>query len=171
MTPRLSGKMMVWLLATVWFQMSFVPFLTFRDTAPDTTFLLLAFFSFFIDFHGVFIYAFLVGILRDLLSNSFFGLETTSLVIGSFVLSQIAMRFDRLNERVQWAGTFAFSFVTLLVSIVLFSVTSRERLFDGAMVFQSAFIALYTTFAGLILFPFFRFVFRLKPHTKQYDLF
>lgn len=171
MPLRLNGKMVLWLALTVWFQMSFAPFLTWHGIRPDVTLLLLAFFAFFIDYHQLLLYAFLVGVLRDMLTNAFFGLETASLVVGALVLGQIAMRFDRSDKRIRWAGTFAFSFVTLLVSALLFAVTSRENWWGNVSFLRSFLIAVYTTLSGFVFFPLFYWMFQIEPRVKQYELF
>ena len=166
-----SWKMLIIALAVLWLQMAVMPALGWKGVTADLSLLFVALFAFLVDYHRVFWSAFLMGCLKDLLSDSFFGLETSSLVFGAIILSQITHRFDREDTAVQMSGIFLFSFATLVILMILKASVQESFAANIACLVQSFWIALYTTALAFLAFPAVRFFFRLKPYPKQYELF
>lgn len=167
----LNRKVVLTSIAALWLQMSIVPFLAFQGVMPDVCLVLAAFYAFEIDHRHIIFYAFLLGFLRDLLTSGFFGLETASYVFGGLVLHQMAAQLDRHDERVQWAGAFFSSAVTLVMFVIFLAMAEENYRVSHLMWLKSFLIAVYTTLAAVVLSPLLRFVFQLKPLVKQYELF
>ncbi|PIQ86162.1 MAG: rod shape-determining protein MreD [Candidatus Omnitrophica bacterium CG11_big_fil_rev_8_21_14_0_20_45_26] len=152
-------------------QMTLVHAMAVGRITPDLLLLWLAFYAFLIDYHWVVAWAFLLGLMKDLLVDSHFGLETISLIGGALVLYQIAKRFDRYSRLVHLWGTFVFCLVTLFIFAVLHSVVSERFVLNQDILIRILGITVYTTLISPVFFFIFRFVFKINPKKKQYELF
>lgn len=89
-----SNKRLIFILVgLVWIQFSLLPLFSIGGIKPDFFFIFLAFYAFQIHWKPVVGLAFLIGLVRDLITNSFFGLETASIVGGGILLQFFAIRF------------------------------------------------------------------------------
>ncbi len=153
----------------IWLQMAFVPAISIEGVSPDLILLLIAFYAFAIDYREVVWMGFFLGLCRDFLSHSFFGLETVSLVCSSLLLQYAVMEFNRGDYFVTLLGVFLFSVTALAIPVLLMMADS------GASQAVSAFpkvlsISIYTAAIAVAIFPMLRRLFGLDP-AKQYELF
>ena len=171
MTFQNPWKLVLWFVIILWLQMSVVPIITFFDLAPDLPLLLVAFVAFLVEPRKLVPCAFLMGLLKDLLSNSFFGLETASFALSSLALQQIINHFDRQDEWVQIWGTFLFSLCSLTIYVFVLSSVKDTGLGGGFTFTRNLLISGYTTLLLPVVFPCFKWIFGMKTSVKQYELF
>ncbi len=159
------------ILILIWLELTLLPFFFIWEVKPDLFFLFLTFYAFRINRKEMISLAFLLGFIKDLLSNSFFGLETASFVGGAFGLQFLAVRFDREERWIQLAGLFSFSWCTLIFySMVAWLVGAPYQVSEAAFA-KSFLISAYTTAAGLVLFPVLEQWLKPALRTRQYELF
>ena len=115
--------------------------------------------------------SFFVGLLRDLVTNSFFGLETASCVGGAVLLRFLAFEFDREKRSIQLVSLFAFSWLTLLLFMLLSFLVGEPYPFDEGIFVNTLFTAVYTTGFGWLVFPLFEKWLTPALEMKQYELF
>lgn len=154
----------------IWIQLAFVPFIAIKGMMPDLMFLLVAFYAFAIDHRDALWVAFFLGLCRDFLTHTFFGIETASFVCGALLLQYAVAQFNRRDIFIILISVFLFVFASLTLSILLMAVNG-----DPARV-ASAFpnilaIALYTSILAPVIFPVFRRMFGIKLPKTQYELF
>ena len=166
-----NRKLILLFAVLLWFEFSLSPFFTVAGVKPGFLLIFLVFYTFRINWKRVASLAFLAGFSRDLLANSFFGLETASYVCGSILLRFLAGRFDRQKRWIQLASLFAFSWASLLLfSGFAFLVQEPYPLTPAAL--SKTFLAsIYTVGLGAFLFPLLEKWFRFTWHEKQYELF
>ncbi len=165
-----NKRLILVLLLLFWIELSILPFCSIRNIKPDLIFIFIAFYAFQIDWKRLVPLAFVLGIIRDLLTNSFFGIETASLIGGALLLQFFADQFYREKRWVQILGLFSFSCFTLFLYSIFVFVT-EGRYLDERMLIKTFFISAYTTAAGAILFPLFEKWFKRALYVKQYELF
>ena len=169
--PRWSWKIFFVVITIIWFQLAAAPWFSINGIFPDFPILFLSFFAFILGYHRILLYVFLVGILKDLLSSAYFGLETVSLLSGAVLFFQIVERFDRQNEWVQAWATFVFSFLVLTFYAVLLRIVQEGYTMGTVFWIRCFLTSLYTSILTPLVFPFFRHIFRLNLNAKQYELF
>lgn len=153
----------------IWLQMAFVPAISVKGAAPDLMLLLIAFYAFAIDYRDVVWVGFFLGLCRDFLSHSFFGLETASFVSSALLLQYAVMEFNRGDYFVTLLGVFLFLIVALSIPVLLMIAVRGTG--QAAAVFPRVlFISVYTTVAAVGVFPVFRRLFGMGSE-KQYELF
>ncbi len=166
-----SNKRLILILAFLfWLEISILPLFSIGRVKPDLIFVFLSFYAFQIDWKRLIPLAFVLGIVRDLLANSFFGLETASLIGGALFLQFFADQFYRDERWVQALGLFSFSWLTLILYAFFCFVTDGHP-FNEPILMNTFFISLYTTGLGVLLFPLFTKWFKHALHVKQYELF
>ena len=170
MHPFANKRLILVLLLLFWIEISILPFCSIRNIRPDLIFIFIAFYTFHVDWKRLIPLAFVLGIIRDLMTNSFFGLETASFIGGALLLQFFADQFYRDKRWIQAVGLFSFSWCTLLLYSIFMFVT-EGRYPDEQMMIKTFFISVYTTVLGIILFPFFGKWFKHTLHVKQYELF
>ncbi len=160
------------LLAIVWFELSWLSLFSINQIKPDFFFIFIAFYAFRISWKRVVTLAFFVGLIRDLLTNSFFGLETAACVGGALLLQFFVIRFDRDKRWIQLASLFAFSWFNLLLFLALKFLLFREYFHFSEWIFLKMFlISIYTTAVGSFAFPLLEQLPRSIFREKQYELF
>lgn len=165
-----ANKRLIFVLILLfWIEVSILPFCSIRGVKPDLIFIFIAFYAFQINWKRLVPLAFVLGMIRDLLTNSFFGLETASFIGGALLLQFFADQFYR-ERWIQLLGLFLFSWFTLLLYSG-FTLITEGHYFDERMLIETFFISLYTTLVGMVLFPFFETRLRRVLHVKQYELF
>ena len=164
-------KLVLISIAVVWVQMAVAPIVRIQDVTPDFIFLFFAFFVFFLNREQAIWWAFSIGFLRDLLSNAFFGLETISIVLGTFLLKQVVTQFDKEDNWVQIWATFLYTLSNLLIFILLLSVVQEEKMVGYGHLVKSLLIACYTTVFLPLVFPIFKRIFQVRSSVQQYELF
>ncbi len=165
-----NKRLIFLLLVIIWVELSLLPLFSIHGVKPDLIMIFIAFYAFEIDWKQLIPLAFTIGIVRDLLTNSFFGLETASFVGGSLLLQFLAVRFDRDKRWIQMAGLFSFCWFTLILFLIFTFVTEGHYPADW-MFIKTFFVSLYTTIIGAILFSFFEKRLKQALHVKQYELF
>ena len=165
-----ANKRLIFILILLfWIEVSVLPFCSIRGIKPDLIFIFITFYAFQIDWKRLVLLAFVLGIIRDLLTNSFFGLETASFVGGALLLQFFADQFYR-ERWIQILGLFLFSWVTLILYSI-FTFVTEGHYFNEWMLAQTFFISVYTTVVGAILFPIFEKRLKQVLRVKQYELF
>lgn len=160
------------LFAIFLLQLTVVPLFSFWEIGPDLLLLFVAFWGLILDRNSAIFCAFLTGLLKDFLTNGYFGLETTSFVIAALILIEITIRFDRTDRWVQIWGTFIFVFSELLIFYFL-STTVEDKSYAGMPYFFKSFlIAVYTTIFSPFSFSFLKSIFGISElPARQYELF
>ncbi len=165
-----ANKRLIFILILLfWIEVSVLPFCSIHGIKPDLIFIFIAFYAFQIDWKRLVLLAFVLGIIRDLLTNSFFGLETASFVGGALLLQFFADQFYR-ERWIQILSLFLFSWVTLILYSI-FTFVTEGHYFNEWMLAQTFFISVYTTVVGAILFPIFEKRLKQVLRVKQYELF
>ncbi len=165
-----ANKRLIFILILLfWIEVSVLPFCSIRGIKPDLIFIFITFYAFQIDWKRLVLLAFVLGIIRDLLTNSFFGLETASFVGGALLLQFFADQFYR-ERWIQILSLFLFSWVTLILYSI-FTFVTEGHYFNEWMLAQTFFISVYTTVVGAILFPIFEKRLKQVLRVKQYELF
>lgn len=159
------------ILILVWLELTLLPFFFIWEPKPDLFFVFLAFYAFRINQREMIPLAFLLGFIKDLLANSFFGLETASFVGGAFLLQFLAVRFDREERWIQLAGLFSFSCYTLIFYSMIAWIVGTPYQAAEAVFAKSFLISAYTAAAGLVLFPLLEQWLKPTLRTRQYELF
>ena len=166
-----NKRLILVLAALFWTELSISPFLSIYQMKPDLPFVVLAFYAFRVNWKQVVTLAFLIGLIQDLLTNTFFGLHTASYVAGSLALQFFALRFDRDKLAIQMTSLFCFSFLSLLIFSVLSFIVQEPSWFDEWFLMKLFGISLYTMLIGTILFPLLDRGLKLVFPSRQYELF
>ena len=155
----------------LWTQMALAPILSIRDIAPDFVYLIFVFFVFFLSREQVIWWSIGIGLVRDLLSNTFFGIETIALVGSVLFLGQIVLHFDREDAWVQIWATFLSTLVGMLIFLFFVSLVQDTVSIGYTHFLKSVLIAVYTSILIPIVFPILRGYFHISSFVKQYELF
>ena len=166
-----SRRLILILLLLAWVELSFLPACSIQGIKPDFFFSFLVFYAFRIHWKRVVALAFLIGLIQDLLSNSFFGLQTASYVGGATLLRFCAIRLDRNKLWIQLVSLFLFSWFTLNLYLGGSFLIQNYGVFDQWIFTKTFLIAVYTTAAGAFLFPLFEQWLKPVIREKQYELF
>lgn len=168
----LANKRLIFIVcALIWFEFSILPLFSLGGIKPDLFFIFLSFYAFRIRWKHTIQLAFALGLAKDLLTNSFFGLETASYTLAAILLQFLAIRFDREKPWIQMAGLFSFSWISLIL-FSLFALLIQTPYGFSEWVFLNTFlISLYTTALGALLFPAFEKWLKPPLKSKQYELF
>ena len=166
-----SKRLIFVLIGLIWFQLSFLPLFSVGQIKPDFFFMFIVYYAFRIDWKRVVSLAFLVGLLEDLMTNSFFGLETASYVGGAILLRFIAIRFERDKLWIQLASLFCFSWTALILFLVVSALIHGRFLLDEWGLVKTFLISAYTTAVGSLAFPLFEKWLRPALKQRQYELF
>ena len=165
-------RLVLILFGIVWLELSLLPLVTIGQIKPDLFLIFIAFYAFRINWRRVVTLAFFVGLIQDLLTNSFFGLETASYVGGAILLRFFALRFDRDKRWIQWASLFTFSWFRLLLFVALsFFIEDQVSRLNEWVLMKTFLISVFTTVAGAALFPLLERLPRNIFREKQYELF
>ena len=168
----IPNKRLVIVLAILfWVELSLLPLISIRMIKPDLPSVLLAFYAFRINRKRVTLLAFLVGVIQDLFSNSFFGLHTASYMCGALLLQFFALRFDRDKLWIQMTSLFCFSFLSFLVFSILSIVVQQPQGISEWLLIQLFGIGCYTTIVGIVVFPLLDQWLKLVFRSRQYELF
>ncbi len=160
------------LLAIVWLELSLIPLFSIGQIKPDLFLIFIAFYAFRINWRRVVTLAFFVGLIQDLLTNSFFGLETVSFIGGALLLRFFALRFDRDKRWVQLASLFTFSWLSSLLFVALSLLMEDQSFHLSEWILEKTFlISVYTTVLGGFIFPLLERLPRPIFYQKQYELF
>jgi rod shape-determining protein MreD len=154
-----------------WAELSLLPFFSVYQVKPDLPLAVLAFYAFRINWKQVVTFAFAVGLIQDLLTNSFFGLHTASYVGGALALQFFALRFDRDKFAIQMTSLFCFSSLTLLIFSAFSYIVGEPSWFDEWFLMKLLGISAYTTLIGAVLFPALDHWLKLVFPNRQYELF
>ena len=166
------NKRLISVLAVLfWAELTLLPFFSMGEVKPDLPSVLLAFYAFRVNWKRVVVLAFLVGLIQDLLTNTFFGLHTASYVGGSLAIQFFALRLDRDKLWIQMASLFCFSFFGLLIFSGFSFIVQEPSWFDEWFLMKLFGISLYTVLIGLILFPLLEHWLKLVFSSRQYELF
>ena len=155
----------------VWLQLTIVPFLKIQGLQPDLLCLLVVFLAFTLRCRNLEIIAFSAGAAKDLLVHTVFGLEIASLVCAAVVLKRLVHSLEQEDLFLQMGMVFVYSFSSLIFFHGLSFLLQQSYGSLSILVAKSAAIALYTAFLTPPVFVFLRFIFALRPHERQYELF
>jgi rod shape-determining protein MreD len=169
----LPGRQLVLILAViVWLELCVLPLFSISFVKPDLFFVFLVFYAFRVSWKHVLVVAFLLGLCKDLLTNSFFGIETAAYAGGAILIQFLAMQFDRDKRLIQWGGVFILSLVSLIFYVLLECAISGSPLGSlTQLVGRLIFISVYTTVIAIALFPVMERWLRPLLVGRQYELF
>jgi len=167
-----NRRLILVLAGLIWLELSCVPYISIRMIRPDLFFIFLVFYAFRVSWKNVIAIAFLLGFLRDLLSNTFFGLETASYTVAALGLRFLAIRLDREKRWIQLASLFSFSCAALFIFSCLALTVEPEGTVNSWFLAKSFSISIYTTTLGFVFLPLLDRWLRPKLHiARQYELF
>ena len=164
-------RLILVLLGLAWLELSILPFFSVGGIKPDFFFVFLAFYAFRINWKHVVKLALVLGLVRDSLTNTFFGLETASCVAGALLLQFLALRLDRDKPWIQMGSLFCFSWTSLLVFSILALFVQAPYGMSETTPLRIFFVSVYTTMTGILLFPVFERWLKPSLRAKQYELF
>lgn len=165
----ISKRIIVLTLLFLLLDVVLIPHFGLRNYSPSFLLVLVVFYAFYVDWENVPYFAFLVGLLREVFSNSAFGLQIISFLIGAFVLRFLLRKVDRESLSMQLLATAIFSVLVLSVFNVGFlMMKSRFSLFlcDWSKIFLVSGIN-----TALSFFVFLWFGRKMKVRDRQYELF
>ncbi len=153
---RLSSRKLIILVLVVFFLSLYaIPFFKIREIQPDLWILLVLFYAFRVDYKRAPLFSLGIGLLKDILSTRFFGLEIFSLGMVTILLSYVLGKIERDEP------------VNLIVSAVVYSLL-YEMLACAGFVFlngsydllpeflaRSCWRSFYTVVSFPLAFPFF----------------
>lgn len=154
-----------------WLELSFLPMITDSQARPDLFAVFLTFYAFQINRKHLALWGFLLGFLKDVFGNSFFGLETASYVSGAVLLQFISDQFDRDKRWIHLISVFLFCFFTLSMFTGLKFLVYP---FDGVTWIELREIFMISIFSSVLsffLFPLLEKWLKQVLHQKQYELF
>lgn len=167
---RLKPRFIFYFLILIWLQLCVRPAIAVRGIQPNFFFILLAFYGFRIDRKSLPMLALIFGLIEDLFSNTFFGLQTSSYVAGAIVLQFLTVRFDRDKVWIQVTSLFSAMFLSSVFFMILSIFFQPKYGFGGILLVSGFMDALYSVLISWVLFPVFEKW--LKPMlAKQYELF
>ena len=171
MRALIDRRLILVLLTLTWIELSLLPLLTVGGIKPNFFYVFLVFYAFRINWKRLVALSLMVGLIQDFMTNSFFGLETASVVGAAILLRFLAMRFDREKAWIQLASLFCFTWVALTFFSVLSLLVGERFLLDPKSLTQCALISVYTTGIGAVLFPWFEKWLKPALRQRQYELF
>ena len=166
-----NRRLILVLIGLIWFELSFLPFFSIRQVKPDFPLIFLVFYAFRINWKSVVPLAFLVGILQDLVTNSFFGLHAASYMGGALLLQFLAIRLDREKRWIHLASLFSVSWFSILLFLLLAFLVQELRYWSEGMFLKTLLIAAYTTVVGFFILPLFEKWLSKPLQERQYELF
>lgn len=158
-------------LGIVWLELTLIPMFSYGAFRMDLFIIFIAFYAFRVGWKELIWVALICGFLKELVSNSFFGLQMASYAGGAFLLQFIASRFDRDDRWIQLAGLLSFAWLVLILYVTLGLLIGLFDSFNGSVGLESILIALYTTLVGFFIFPLLEKWLRPQLKVRQYELF
>ena len=166
-----SKRLVAILFVLLWLELSLPPIFSAQPVKPNFFFIFLAFYAFRINWKNTVFLAFLIGLIQDLVTGAFFGLETASYVGGAVLLQFFSVRFDREKPWIQLVSLFFFSwFVLILFSLLSVLVQHAYRLNEWILM-NAFFVSLYTIAVGFFVFPLLEKWLKPVLRERQYELF
>lgn len=155
---RVPKRKIVLLFFLVFFLSLYVvtPVVNVRGIGPDLWVLLLLFYAFRIDWKRSPLFAFSIGLLKDLLSAHFFGLETFALGASAILLSYVLGKVERDDPLIFTVSAFLFTLVYEWIVCAGFALTSDAVPLLPYFLARSFWSAVYT----VAVFPFAFLVFQ-----------
>ncbi len=168
----LSNRRLIFaLFVLVWFECSVPSFFQFRTIKPDFFLIFIAFYAFKVERKNVVVIAFILGLIKDLFANSFFGLETISYSLGAMFVKFLSDRLDRDKYVVAVPSLFTFSLVSLACYAAFAFASGVGQVFDLGVLWRIFYVSLYTTVFGLAALPVLEKWVKPGLGSKQYELF
>ena len=171
--PRLfSGKVIIYLLASLILDLSFMPVFRFGMVQPVLLYLVVLFAAFEWEWFKAVRIAFAAGMLRDLTGTLPLGVETCVLVTASFVLGYVIQKIERnsifMRCLISAGYVFAVTLTAFIISAFLgFPYHLSWHVLNGALT-----TGLGTAVLAPIFFTFSRRWFHQQVSSlKQYELF
>jgi len=165
-------KLMMMLAVLIWFELSIASYFSVYSIRPDFFLIFLVFYAFRINWKPIVPIAFVLGVSKDIFSNSFFGVETASLALGAVFLEFLAVRFDREKRWIQLSTLFSFSLLSAILFFVISALIKPPSILGSWFLTKSLLSSCYTTLAGSAVLPmaerWLRFPLR---GGRQYELF
>lgn len=171
MHPIADKRLVLIFLIVLWLQISFPKFSSLYQIKPDFFLIFLTFYAFQINWKKTLSLAVFIGLTKDLFSNSFFGIETASIMVAALLLQFCAAQLDRDKKTIQITSLFMFTLIHLFLFSILNFVVGGKWLLDQTFLIKCFLISAYTSMAGFVLFPFFERWLKYILHDKQYELF
>lgn len=166
-----NRRLILILFGLIWLKLTLSPVLSVHSVRPDLFFIFLVFYAFRIHWKPIVPLAFLMGLIQDLVTNSFFGMSIAAYVGAAALLRLFVIRFDRDKLWIQLASLFVFSWTASTLFLILCFVTRSMVYVNEWIVLKPLLIAFYTTAFGALLFPMFGKWLQPVLHAKQYELF
>ena len=169
MLGKIKVRLFIVIVATIILQTTCVPYFSINYIKPDLcTALYISLLLRFPHLEAVLL-AFFIGLVKELFSNHFFGLEIISLAIPALVFPVIIRKADIENHMVKFCIVFLFSLTSFF--IYLSSIIVAEHVYHARTLLFSRMLgaSLYTTIVALgvdwIVKKY------IPRKTKQYELF
>ncbi len=166
-----SKRVILILLGLVWVELTILPAVAIYGIKPNLFFVFLVFYAFHVNYRSLVVLALLFGLVKDVYTNTLFGMETASYVISAALLEFVVLRLEREKTWIQWMSLFVFSWASVLIFSLLAVVIHKPYGVSVKVLRDSFFVALYTLFLGFAIFPLLSRWIRFGARTRQYELF
>ncbi len=164
---RLSAaKLIVLTVVTFFLDLYIAPFLTINGIKPDLWILLLLFYAFRVDWKRAPILAFGIGLMKELLSTRFFGIEIFSLGIPTLLLSYLIGKVEREDPIILISSAAIFSFAYELLSLASFVYLKGAYALLVDLLIRALWISLYTIVSFPLFFSFLEYL--ASPRARNF---
>lgn len=166
-----SNKVIAYLFVLLIIDLCIAPALRIRMVQPIFLYLMIVYAGFNWDWGKSVHVAILAGILRDLTSSQFIGLETATLSGLAIVLETMLHKMDRESTTAKVMATFFFVYASCLTTLVI-AWTARSGIgINAHTILHSFYTAIYTTAVMPVFFFITSGIFHDRSSLKQYELF
>jgi rod shape-determining protein MreD len=166
-----NRKLIFVFVGLLWAELFLCRIFLVRTIKPDLFFVFIAFYAFHVERKNVVTLAFVLGLAKDLCTNTFFGLEALSYSVAAVLFELVAVRFDRSKKIVQLVSIFLISQAALIFYAVFSLAIGISQGFAVTVPWKAFHISAYTALFGLILFPILERWVKPSLSAKQYELF
>lgn len=171
--PRiLSARVILYLVLLLALDLGVAPVLRVFDCRPVFLYLMIPYAALEWGWERTISIALVIGVLRDLVSSSAFGLETCSLVIAATVLDALVQKVERQSPVIRFVFGFLFVLLVFLLEMILSAILGISGPLSAGVIGMALAAAFYTA----LMMPFFFFLtaswFRDRTTSfRQYELF
>lgn len=171
MSRILPGKVIVYLLLLYVMDLAVVSIFRIGEIKPVLLYMLVLYSAFQMDWKTLLPVVCIAGLLRDLISLQTFGIETSSLVLGTVLLDLLVQKLERGIWILRVFIAFLFCTAVLVLNLILSNFFNQEPGFSWHVLLTILATAFYTA----CLLPVFFYVsarwFGDRKAIKQYELF
>ncbi|MBI4549466.1 MAG: rod shape-determining protein MreD [Candidatus Omnitrophica bacterium] len=141
-----SVKSILLVLAVFLISLYALPFIEIRGIKPDFWVLIVLFYAFRADWRTVPFFAFLIGLIKDILSPRYFGVEIFTLGMAALILSYTLGKLERQDPWVVVLSATAFSLIYETGICLGYLFVNGAYELTGILLWRALMISVYTLF-------------------------